>query len=327
MRAWTVHEFGAHADVLHLENAQAAACSDNGVVVRVSAIGVSFPDVLMVAGKYQVRPPLPFVPGHEAVGVVVSAGARSRRRPGERVVVFAPLGTYAEEVAVPDAHALDVPAKMSDDEAAGFVVGYQTSYFALVHRARIVAGEWLLVHGGAGAVGTAAIQIGKALGARVIATAAATKHDTCRAAGADHVLDDGERGLGARIREITAGHGVDVVCDPVGGDLFDESTRCLAWSGRLVSVGFAAGRIPSIDVNRILLKNISILGLHWGTYDVQQPELIAPAHEHLCRLFEAGQIAPLIGQTFPFSRLPDGLTAIAERQSRGRVIIRMNEEA
>jgi NADPH2:quinone reductase len=214
---------------------------------------------------------------------------------------------------------------MTDAQAAGFVITYQTSYFALVQRARLVEGEWLLVHGGAGGVGTAAIQIGKALGARVIATASVEKHDVCRKAGADQVVNCNDPDLAARVREITKDHGADVVCDPVGGDLFDRSIRCMAWSGRLVSVGFADGRIPTVELNRILLKNISVLGLHWGTYYTMQPQLIEQAHEQLCRMFQAGQIEPLIGHTFAFAELPEGLTAIERRQSRARVIALVEE--
>jgi NADPH2:quinone reductase len=216
---------------------------------------------------------------------------------------------------------------MSDAHAAGFVVTYQSSYFALVHRARLAAGEWLMVHGGAGGIGTAAIQIGKALGARVIATAgSAGKREVCLRAGADHVLDESDPELAAGVDALTGGHGSDVICDPVGGDVFDRSTRCLAWSGRLVVVGFASGRIPTVAANRILLKNVSVIGLHWGTYFEKQPELIELAHQHLCRMYEAGRIEPIIGRSFPFERLPDGLTAIEHRQSFGKVIVRTREE-
>jgi NADPH2:quinone reductase len=325
MRAWVVGEFGPHRDVLHLDEAVDPSCPEDGVVVRVTGMGLGFPDVLKIAGKYQVRPPLPFVPGHEAVGVVESAGPKSRRRPGQRVIVFAHLGAFAERLAAPDARAVVCPDPMSDDHAAGFVVNYQCAYFALVHRGRLEEGDWLLVHGGSGGIGSAAIQIGKALGARVIATASGPdKVAVCRRAGADHVL--GDRDFATPVAEITGGRGVDVICDPVGGDAFDESTRCVAWDARLVVVGFASGRIPSVALNRVLLKNVTVTGLHWGTYFDHRPELLDPAYERLCRWYVERRIEPLIGRTFSFEELPAALTAIETRQSLGKVIVRMQGE-
>jgi NADPH2:quinone reductase len=292
------------------------------VRVRVSAAGLNFPDLLVIAGKYQVKPPLPFIPGHEATGVVESVGAKSAFRPGQRVALFTAWGAYGQLITAPDLRVFPVPDAMSDEHAAGLIVTYQTSYFALIHRAQLAAGEWLLVHGGAGGVGTSAIQIGKALGARVIATAGGTdKLEVCRRAGADHVVDYRSGDFAALVGEITGGRGADVIYDPVGGDVFDQSTRCLAWAGRLLVIGFASGRIPSIAANRILLKNISVVGVHWGNYFSEQPDLLPAVHQQLCRMYEAKKIEPIIWRSFPFDRLPDGLAAIESRQSYGKIIV------
>jgi NADPH2:quinone reductase len=322
MRAWRVHELGAYRDVLRWEDCPDPPCPENGVRLRVRAAGLNFPDLLAIAGKYQVKQVLPFTPGLEAAGVVESVGAGSRYRPGQRVVVFTQGGAYAELVAAPDERVFPLPDSMNDEHAAGFTITYQTSFFALVHRTRLAAGEWLLVHGAAGGVGTAAIQIGKALGARVIATAGgADKLEVCRRVGADYGVDYRQEDFGERVREITGGHGADVIYDPVGGDVFDQSIRCLAWSGRLLVIGFTSGRIPSIAANRILLKNISIIGVHWGAYVTEQPELLSAAHSRLCEMYVARQVEPIIWRTFRFDALPEGLAAIESRSSYGKVIL------
>jgi NADPH2:quinone reductase len=215
-----------------------------------------------------------------------------------------------------------IPPEMSDDDAASLLVTYQTSYFALIHRATLQKGETLLVHGGAGGVGISAIQIGKALGATVIATAGADdKLDVCKKAGADHAINYKDEDFVAAVQKLTGGRGADVVYDPVGGDVFDKSLKCIAWEGRLLVIGFASGRIPEIAANKILLKNISIIGLFWGQYMIRDPQKIRDAHDALCAMYRDKQIAPMVWKRFPLAELPDALGALESRASHGKVVV------
>jgi NADPH2:quinone reductase len=249
-------------------------------------------------------------------------GAGSRFRVGQRVIVSTPWGAYAERIAATDANVFPVPKAMSDDDAAALLVTYQTSWFALVHRASLHEGEWLLVHGGAGGVGTSAIQLGKALGARVIATAGSeAKLEICRRAGADHVINYRDRPFADEVKELTGGAGADIIYDPVGGDVFDQSTRCIAWEGRLLVIGFASGRIPEIATNRILLKNISVVGVHWSEYFAHDLELVHSTHDVLCEHYERRAIAPMIYRRYPMTELPDALGALEARDSWGKIIV------
>jgi NADPH2:quinone reductase len=323
MHAWRIHEFGHYRDVLRWEACDDPRAPEAGVVLQVSAAGVNFPDLLAVAGTYQIKPPLPFVPGIEACGTVIEAGSESRFAPGDRLVAYHYMGAFGERMAVPDPLCFPVPERMSDADAAALLVVYQTSYFALVYRGALQPGETLLVHGGAGGVGTAAIQIGKALGATVIATAGSDeKLDVCRACGADHVINYRDHDFVAEVERLSAGRGADVIYDPVGGDVFDKSTRCIAFGGRLLVIGFASGRIPEIRANRILLKNISIVGLHWGNYQFHRPELLSQAHERLCAMYEKGEIAPVIHAEMPLGELPQALNALDSRASHGKIVLR-----
>jgi NADPH:quinone reductase len=323
MHAWRVHEFGHYRERLRWEACDVPEPSENGVVVAVRAAGLNFPDLLSIAGKYQVKAPLPFTPGLEAAGVVTAAGPRSRFRVGQRLIANNLWGAFAEQMAAPDASCFPIPDGMSDADAAALLVIYQTSYFALVHRTTVVPGEFLLVHGGAGGVGTSAIQIGKALGAVVIATAGSEeKLRICREAGADHVINHTEADFVEEVGKITRGHGADIVYDPVGGDTFDRSIKCLAFSGRLLVIGFTSGRIPEIKANRILLKNIGIIGVHWGAYQFHQPALIGETHEALCKLYAAGKIKPVLYRELPIGQLPDAMAALESRASYGKIVLR-----
>ena len=293
------------------------------VLIDVKAIGCNFPDILIVQGKYQMKPPLPFSPGLEVAGVVLAVGADvTRLRPGQRVFAMIELGAYAERAVADGTRVFAIPDAMSFEEAAAFALVNQTSYSALVHRAQMQPGEWLLVHAAAGGVGLAAVQIGKALGARVIATAgSAAKLEIARQSGADVLVDYRTEDWVERVKRVTDGHGADVIYDPVGGDVFDGSSKCIAFEGRLLVVGFAGGRIPSIAANRILLKNMSVVGVHWGMYQTLGSPLVDQWMSALLTMHGKGQIWPVIYKTYPLAEAAKALAAIAARESYGKVVL------
>ncbi len=322
MYAWQVTKYGNFRDVLRWSERPDPSCPEDGVVIDVAAAAVNFPDLLAIAGLYQVKSEPPFVPGLEAVGIVSESGPKSRYKVGDRVVINSTGGAFAEKMAGSDLFAFPIPGEMSDEHAAAFFVANQTSYFALTHRARLEKGETLLVHGAAGGVGTSAIQIGKRLGATVIATASSdAKLEHCKRAGADHVINYTNDDWVAEVKKITGGRGADVIYDPVGGDVTNTSTKCIAWNGRLIIIGFAAGEIPKIPANRILLKNISVVGLHWGNYFVRQPELIEQAHRELLSWYGDGDVTPIIGAAHAMPSLPEALSALAGRTALGKLVV------
>jgi NADPH2:quinone reductase len=317
MRAWRVHSLGDPAEVMSLDEVDRPTPADGQLLVEVRAAGLNFPDVLMARGQYQEKPPLPFTPGVEICGEVVGTGQRVLGSPAGGP------GGFAEYALVDASAAFPVPDAMSDEQAASLHLTYQTGYVGLHRRAALQAGEWLLVHAGAGGVGSAAIQLGKAAGARVIATAGGErKTAVCRDLGADHVIDYTAEDFVPLVKEITQGHGADVVYDPVGGAVFDGARRCIAFEGRLVVVGFTSGTIPQAPVNHALVKNYSIVGLHWGLYRTHEPALLGQVHDELCRLFAEGRIAPLIGETLPLAELPRAMAAIADRGTVGKVVLK-----
>jgi len=291
--------------------------------IEIRAAGCNFFDILMAQGRYQVKPPLPFVPGAELAGVVREVGPGVEGfAVGDRVLASVPLGAFAERAVVGAKAAWKMPASMSFEEGAALPIVYPTSYVALVHRARIQPGEWLLVHAAAGGVGIAAVQIGKALGARVLATAGgADKLAVAKRAGADVVLDYRDAGWVDAVKEATGGKGADVIYDSVGGSVTDQSLKCIAWNGRLLVIGFASGPIPEIKANRILLKNIAVVGLHWGAYAQHEPERIPETFAALFRLYEEGKIKPLVFRTYPLAELPAALEALGSRQTWGKVVV------
>ena len=293
------------------------------VLVETRAIGCNFPDILMVQGKYQVKPPLPFSPGHEISGVVRAVGSGvTRIQPGQRVIANLEWGGYAERAVTVAERVHPIPDAMPWDEAAAFFVVYQTGYSALVRRAALQPGEWLLVHGAAGGVGVAAVQLGKALGARVIATAGtAAKLDIARRAGADALIDYRTEDWVERVKAVTGGEGADVIYDPVGGDVFDGSTKCIAFEGRLLTIGFAGGRIPNLAINRVLLKNISIVGVHWGFYQRRGSPLVADWMDALVKLYLDGRIRPVVYRAYPLREAAAALQALAARESYGKVVL------
>jgi NADPH2:quinone reductase len=322
-RAWQFDAFGPFRDVLKLREVPTPAPTAQECLVRTRALALNFPDLLLVEGKYQLKPELPASPGMEAVGVVEAAGPGSRFRVGQRVLVSQLYGSFSEAFVVPDALMMDVPDTMSDAEVAAFHVTYQTSYFALVHRAALKAGETLLVHGAAGGVGTAAVQLGKALGARVIATAGgAAKCAVAKRCGADETIDTRTEDFVARVKELTGGEGANVIYDPIGGEVFDKSTKVLAFEGRLLVVGFASGTIPTVSVNRLLLKTASVVGIQWGAYKMFAPQKVDDAHRELVRLFTGGKVKPVVFEKqFGFAHLLDALESLRSREAWGKVIV------
>jgi len=290
--------------------------------VRMHAAAVNFPDILTVQGRYQHKPALPFTPGTEGAGSVVAVGPGvTNLRAGERVIVGG-LGCFAQEVQVAASQLRPIPGGVDYDVAAGFTAAYLTAYVGLVRRARIEAGEWLLVHGAAGGVGLAAVDLGHALGARVIATASTQeKRDFLKAHHADHVLPS--QGFRDAVKELTGGEGADVIYDPVGGDVFDESTRCIAFDGRLLVVGFTSGRIPTVSVNIPLIKGFSVMGMRAGEYGRRFPERGRENLAALDAMLAARKLHPHVGARFPLERTVDAMRMLEERKAMGKVIIEL----
>jgi NADPH:quinone reductase len=291
-----------------------------GVVVDVHAAGVSFPEVLQTRGEYQVKPPLPFVPGSEVAGIVRSASEGAGVKPGDRVAAFCMLGGFAETAVAPEFFAFPLSDELDFAQGAGLILNYHTAYFSLKLRGRLSEGETVLVHGAAGGVGTAALQIAKGLGARTIAVVSSDeKERVAREAGADEVVrSDGP--WKDQAKEWSGG-GVDVVLDPVGGDRFTDSLRSLGENGRLVVVGFTGGSIPEVKVNRLLLNNTEVVGAGWGAYVIGKPELNREIGAEVNRLVDEGFVRPVVGERFAFDRAADALKAIDERRATGKVVL------
>ncbi len=321
MRAWQAPRYGEFKKVLCLEPSTVFKPESNRAVMRVKSIGLNYLDILSIGGGYQEKDPLPFVPCIEAAGEVVASTPDAAFLVGDKVMTVG-KAACAEYMHLQSEATFLMPDNISYAAAAAFQLAYQTAHVALVYRARLKAGEFLLVHAGAGGVGTAAIQIGRALGARVIATAGSDeKLKVCRCLGVEAAINYGSENFVERVQEITSGRGVNVVFDPVGGSVFEESTRCVAFEGRIIVIGFASGRIPSIAANRILLKNIDIIGLFWGNYRQSDPQRIKRTQSDLYKLWNAGKIDPVIYREFAFEDLPAALTALSERKSYGKVIV------
>ncbi|MEX2290134.1 MAG: NADPH:quinone oxidoreductase family protein [Mycobacteriales bacterium] len=319
MKAWQLHEVGEPQDVLRWEEVDEPAVHSGTLRLRVDAVALNFPDVLLCRGLYQEKPPLPFTPGLEVCGTVLDGP-----RAGERVLAAPglPRGGLAERVVVSEAGALPVPDAMPAATAASMLITYQTGYLGLHHRGRLQPGETLLVHAGAGGVGSAAIQLGKAAGARVIATAGGPeKIRVCEQLGADVCIDYLAEDFVPVVKDITEGRGADVVYDSVGGDTFDKSRRCIAFEGRIVVVGFAGGRIADAPTNHALVKNYAVVGLHWALYRTHQPQVIPDTHDALMALWEQGRIDPLIGAELPLSQAPSALAKLADRGTIGKVVL------
>ncbi|GAA4326065.1 NADPH:quinone oxidoreductase family protein [Pigmentiphaga soli] len=324
MKALVCRRYGP-LEALAIEDIAPPPLGDGDVRIAVRAASVNPPDVLMPAGKYQVRPELPFVPGIEAMGTVMETGADvSDLRPGERVMTYAGQGCYAEQVVVPRRRVERVPAGMDDAQAAGFVLVYSTAYHGLVDCGGLAAGQAVAVLGAAGGIGLCAIQIAKAFGATVVAAAgSAARRDACLAAGADLAVDGAPEGLADRLRRATGGRGADVVLDVVGGDATEPALRAVAPYGRLLIAGYASGAIPMIKGNLVLLKQARVVGVSYRLFLERTPELAAANLRRLCELYEAGLLRPQVGAQFPFERVVDALRALGERHAVGKIAVRM----
>ncbi|HEX5083147.1 MAG TPA: NADPH:quinone oxidoreductase family protein [Blastocatellia bacterium] len=324
MKAWRVNDW---CEPNQMEFAYIPVPEPNPGEIRIEnrASALNFFDILMIQGKYQTKPPRPFTPGSEVAGVVDAIGEGvTGLEIGDRVQAMATGGTYCEYSIASAEKTFRIPGSMSFEEAAAMIVTYQTSYFALTHRATIEPGEWLLVHAGASGVGSSAIQIGKTLGARVIATASnEEKTSFCLSQGAEYALNYSDPGWVNQVKQITNGRGADLIYDPVGGEIFDLSTKCVAPEGRLLVIGFAGGTIPSIAANRILLKNMSVVGVYWGGYLEHYPEYMREAQEALFKMYEAGQIKPAVSQSFALADAVEALNALATRKTVGKVVLKI----
>lgn len=292
------------------------------VLVDVAAAGVSFPELLQTRGLYQIKPPLPFVPGSEVAGVVRSAPPSSGLEPGQRVAAFCGLGGFAEQAIAPAHLTFPLPEQLDFAQGAGLVLNYHTAYFSLVKRGRLVAGERVLVQGAAGGVGTAVLQVARALGAHTIALVSSErKREIALQAGAEHALliDDTWR---QRVQELSDG-GVDVVLDPVGGERFVDSLRCLREGGRLIVVGFTAGSIPEVKVNRLLLNNIEVVGAGWGASALAKPELCQEIGRQLDAMIRDGFVAPIVGARFPLEQVVAAVQSLETREAVGKIVLEL----
>lgn len=324
MRAIRIEEFGG-PEKLVLAELPTPEPGPDEVRIRVRAAGVNFADTLMLRGKYQATPPLPFTPGMEVAGEVIEAGTNIKWfKPGDRAIAVLDHGGFAEEVLAHHSRIMQVPEGMSYEEAAGVPIVYGTSHIALTHRTKLMPGETLLVHGAAGGAGLTAVEIGKALGATVIATASTPeKREIARKYGADHLIDSSTENIAERVKEITGGKGADVIYDPVGGDAFSASLRCAAFEARIIIVGFASGTIPRIPANILLVKNISAIGYYWGAYAKHGLQILRDSFAGLERMYKDGKLKPLVGATFPLEETAAALSHLANRKAIGKTVITM----
>ncbi|WP_277052261.1 NADPH:quinone oxidoreductase family protein [Zestomonas thermotolerans] len=324
MKAVLCKAFGP-ADSLVLEEVASPAPKPSEVLIDIHAAGVNFPDTLIIEGKYQFKPPFPFSPGGEAAGVVAAVGDKVRHlKPGDRVIALTGWGSFAEQIAVSAERVLPIPASLDFTTAAAFGMTYGTSMHALRQRAALQAGETLLVLGASGGVGLAAVEIGKALGARVIAAASsAEKLAVARAAGADELLNYAEEDLRERLKALTGGQGVDVVYDPVGGQLSEPAFRSLGWNGRHLVIGFASGSIPALPANLPLLKGAAMVGVFWGAFVARQPQDNLANFQQLFRWHAEGRLKPLVSQTYPLEHASEAIARLAARQALGKLVVQV----
>ncbi|MEU5288281.1 NADPH:quinone oxidoreductase family protein [Streptomyces sp. CA-278952] len=315
MQAWRVHRNGEPGEVMRLEETDRPTPGDGQVLVEVRAANVNFPDALLCRGQYQVRPPLPFTPGVEVCGTTED---------GRRVLATPalPHGGFADYVVADEAALLPAPDSLDDAEAAALHIGYQTGWFGLHRRARLQPGETLLVHAAAGGVGSAAVQLGRAAGAKVIGVVGGPeKAAVARELGCDLVIDRRSEDIVAAVKEATGGRGADVVYDPVGGDAYAKSAKCVAFEGRILVVGFASGVIPAPGLNHALVKNYSVVGLHWGLYNTKDPAAVRACHDELTTLAEQGIVKPLVSERVAMAGAAGAVQRVADGTSTGRIVV------
>ncbi|SLN71132.1 NADPH:quinone oxidoreductase family protein [Oceanibacterium hippocampi] len=311
-------------EVLRLAELPSPQAGPDEIVVAPRAWGVNFADLVLIGGTYHARPPFPFAPGMEVAGEVirVGSGGASAFRIGDRVAAYAEWGGFAQEVVVKAGAAMKLPEEMSDTEGAVFPTTFGTAYIALVYRAGLRAGETLLVTGAGGGVGLAAVQIGRKLGATVIAAAGSSeKLALAKANGAEYLIDYNEENLSDRVKDMTGGRGVDVVFDPVGADAFDACLRCVAFEGRVVIIGFAGGRIPSASAGRILIKSCSVMGSSWTFSLLNRPERIAETLDMLTRWYRDGAVRPHVSAVMLFEQAGEALSLVANRSVKGKIVL------
>ncbi|MGW5991279.1 NADPH:quinone oxidoreductase family protein [Streptomyces anulatus] len=315
MQAWRVHRNGEPGEVMRLEETDRPTPGDGQVLVEVRAANVNFPDALLCRGQYQVRPPLPFTPGVEVCGTTED---------GRRVLATPalPHGGFADYVVADEAALLPAPDALDDAEAAALHIGYQTGWFGLHRRARLQPGETLLVHAAAGGVGSAAVQLGRAAGAKVIGVVGGPeKAAVARELGCDLVIDRRSEDIVAAVKDATGGRGADVVYDPVGGDAYAKSAKCVAFEGRILVVGFASGVIPTPGLNHALVKNYSVVGLHWGLYNTKDPAAVRACHDELTELAAQGIVTPLVSERVAMAGAAAAVQRVAEGTSTGRIVV------
>ncbi|MGN5595054.1 NADPH:quinone oxidoreductase family protein [Stutzerimonas nitrititolerans] len=325
MKAVLCKAFGP-AENLVVEDLDSPQIKKGEVLLDIHAAGVNFPDTLIIEGKYQFKPPFPFSPGGEAAGVVAAVGEKiSHLKVGDRVMALTGWGSFAEQVAVSGQNVLPIPEEMDFTTAAAFSMTYGTSMHALKQRANLQPGETLLVLGASGGVGLAAVEIGKAMGARVIAAASTNeKLEIARKAGADELINYSEASLRERLKELTDGQGVDVIYDPVGGKLFEEAFRSIAWNGRMLVVGFAAGgEIPALPANLPLLKGASLIGVFWGAFAQRQPQDNAANFKQLFAWYAEGKLRPLVSQTFALEQAAEAIDTLGQRKAVGKLVVKV----
>ncbi|MDH3643056.1 MAG: NADPH:quinone oxidoreductase family protein [Gammaproteobacteria bacterium] len=322
MKAVLCKAFGPPEDLV-LEDIAVPVPGPGEVLVDVHASALNFPDVLMIAGKYQSQPPFPFSPGGELAGTVAALGEGANRfKVGDRVFGGTGHGGFVEQIAAPEAVLRPMPDKMDFIQASGITTTYGTSYYALKQRAALQPGETLLVTGAAGGVGLAAVELGKAMGAHVIAAAStAEKLAAAKAAGADELVDYSDGDLKDKVKALTGGKGVDVIYDPVGGELFDQCMRSIGWYGRVLVIGFAAGDIPRVPINLILLKSCQVVGVFYGSWSARFRAEADANFDEVLELYEAGKIDPLIGRTYPLEQSAEAMRCLSERQAIGKVVV------
>ncbi|HEY8986237.1 MAG TPA: NADPH:quinone oxidoreductase family protein [Streptomyces sp.] len=318
MQAWQVHENGEPSEVMRLAEVEPPTPGAGQTLLKVRAVSINFPDALLARGQYQIKPPLPFTPGVEFCGETEDG----RRVIGNPVL---PHGALAEYAVVDPATLLPAPDSLDDAEAAALSIAYQTGWFGLHRRARLEAGETLLVHAAVGGVGSAAVQLGKAAGAKVIGVVGGPdKAAVARELGCDVVIDRRTDDVVGAVKEATGGRGADVIYDPVGGDAYQQSAKTVAFEGRIVVVGFASGSIPSPALNHALVKNYSILGLHWGLYATKNPKLILRCHEELTELAARGAVKPLVSERVPLAGAAEAVQKLADGVTTGRIVVEVS---